>query len=248
MRRRWGARRFDTLDTIRGITLISMILYHASWDLVYLYGVDWPFYHTHWAYLWQQSICWTFILLSGYCFHLGSRRVRRGLMVFGGGVLVSLVTLVAMPDSPIICGVLTLLGSAMLLTVPLDRLFSRLPAGVGLAGSLALFVLLRNVNAGFLGFEGWNLLAVPAQLYRNLLTAYVGFPHAAFYSSDYFSLIPWLFLFWTGYFLYRLQKPSRGGTYLPVVTAMGRRSLLIYLLHQPVLYGLLELLSLLGVL
>ena len=248
MRRRWGARRFDSLDTIRGITLISMILYHASWDLVYLYGVDWPFYYTRWAYLWQQSICWTFILLSGYCFHLGSHRVKRGLMSFGGGLLVSLVTLLAMPDAPIICGVLTLLGSAMLLTVPLDRFLSRIPAGVGLAGSFVLFILLRNVNAGFLGFEGWSLLALPAWLYRNLLTAFVGFPHDAFYSSDYFSLLPWLFLFWTGYFLYRIRKPDRGGVALPLVTAMGRRSLLIYLLHQPIIYGLLEGLSLLGVL
>ena len=51
-------------------------------------------------------------LLSGYCFHLGRHRLRRGLMAFGGGVIVSLVTVFAMPDSPIICGVLTLLGSA----------------------------------------------------------------------------------------------------------------------------------------
>ena len=248
MRRRWGARRFDTLDTIRGITLISMILYHASWDLVYLYGVDWPFYHSAGAYWWQQSICWTFILLSGYCFHLGSSRVRRGLVVFGAGALVTLVTALAMPDAPIICGVLTLLGSAALLTVPLDRTFRRIPAGAGLAGSFALFVLLRNVNAGCLGFEGWNWLPLPGWLYRNTLTAFVGFPHDAFYSSDYFSLIPWLFLFWTGYFLYRVRRPDRGGVSLPVVTAMGRRSLLIYLLHQPVIYGALEVLSRLGVL
>lgn len=248
MRRNWGARRFDSLDTIRGITLISMIAYHASWDLVYLYEVDWPFYHTAGAYWWQQSICWTFILLSGYCFHLGSHRLKRGLMSFGGGLLVSLVTVFAMPDSPIICGVLTLLGTAALLTIPLDRMLSRIPAGAGFAGNFLLFCLLRNVNAGFLGFEGWNLLALPDWLYRNILTAFVGFPHDAFYSSDYFSLIPWLFLFWAGYFLYRLRRPDRGGVYLPVVTAMGRRSLLIYLLHQPVIYGVLEGLSLLGIL
>ena len=248
MRRNWSARRFDSLDTIRGITLISMIAYHASWDLVYLYGVDWPFYHSAGACLWQQSICWTFILLSGYCFHLGHHRLKRGLMSFGGGVLVSLVTVFAMPDSPIICGVLTLLGTATLLTIPLERVLSRTPPAVGLVGSGLLFCLLRNVNEGFLGFERWNLLALPDWLYRNTLTAFVGFPHAGFYSSDYFSLLPWLFLFWVGYYFYGLHRPSRGGTYLPVVTAMGRRSLLIYLLHQPVIYGVLAGLSLLGIL
>ena len=239
MRRSYGARRFDGLDTIRGITLISMIAYHASWDLVYLYGVDWPFYRSFGAYLWQQSICWTFILLSGYCFHLGRHRLKRGLMTFGGGVLVSLVTVFAMPDSPIICGVLTLLGTAALLTIPLEGLLKKIPPKAGFAGSFVLFALLRNVNGGFLGFEGLNLLALPKWLYRNTFTAFLGFPHDGFYSSDYFSLLPWLFLFWTGYYLYRLRRPDRGGVYLPVVTAMGRHSLLIYLLHQPVIYGVL---------
>ena len=64
------------LDTLRGLTLISMIAYHACWDLVYLFGKDWSWYRSEGAYLWQQSICWTFILLSGYCFHLGHHRVR----------------------------------------------------------------------------------------------------------------------------------------------------------------------------
>jgi len=248
VQRRLGSRRFDNLDTIRGITLVSMIAYHASWDLVYLYGVDWPFYHTTGAYWWQQSICWTFILLSGYCFHLGRHRVKRGLMAFGGGVLVSLVTVFAMPDSPIICGVLTLLGTATLLTIPLENLLERIPPKAGLAGSFLLFCLLRNVNAGFLGFERWNLLKLPEWLYRNTLTAFFGFPHADFYSSDYFSLLPWLFLFWAGFFLYRIHRPDRGGVHLPVVTAMGRHSLLIYLLHQPVIYGLLTALDFLNIL
>ena len=241
MRRRWGARRFDSLDTIRGITLISMILYHASWDLVYLYGVDWPFYYTRWAYLWQQSICWTFILLSGYCFHLGKHRLKHGLKTFGGGLLITAVTLVTMPSLPVLWGVLSLLGSAALLTIPMDRLFLKIPARVGLAASFGLFMLLRDVNAGFIGFEGARLLALPENLYAKLFTAYLGFPGPGFRSSDYFSLLPWLFLFWTGYFLYRLrpEDPRRGLPRIPVVTFMGRHSLLIYLLHQPAVYAVL---------
>ena len=248
MRRTCGARRFDSLDTIRGITLISMIAFHASWDLVYLYGVDWPFYHSVGAYVWQQSICWTFILLSGYCFHLGKHRLKRGLMAFSGGALVSLVTLVSMPEEPILFGVLTLLGSAALLTIPLDGWLRRISPAGGCVGSFGLFFLLRNVNEGFLGFDGLRLAALPEGLYRNLLTAFLGFPHSGFYSSDYFSLLPWLFLFWAGYFLYRLRRPDRGGVYLPGITAMGRHSLLIYLLHQPILYGLMMVLDLAGIL
>ena len=56
------------LDTIRGLALVNMILYHLSWDQVYMFGADWDWYRSDGAYVWQQGICWTFILLSGYCF------------------------------------------------------------------------------------------------------------------------------------------------------------------------------------
>ena len=229
------------LDTIRGLALVGMILYHAAWDMVYLFGADWDWYRSDGAYVWQQSICWTFILLSGYCFHLGRRRLRRGLMAFGGGLLVTAVTLVAMPETPILWGVLTLLGSAVLLTVPLDRLFAKVSARAGLALSFCLFLLLRDVSGSWLGFEGARILALPECLYANLFTAYLGFPAAGFYSSDYFPLIPWLFLFWSGYFLYRLrpEESHKGLPSIPGVTFMGRHSLLIYLLHQPAVYAVL---------
>lgn len=235
-----GGRRHG-LDTIRGLALISMILYHASWDMVYLFGADWDWYRSDGAYLWQQVTCWTFILLSGYCFHLGHHRLRRGLMAFGGGIIVTVVTLLTMPSSPVFWGVLTLLGTATLLTIPLDRLFSKLPAWVGLALSFCLFLLMGEVNNGYLGFEGTRILALPEGLYANLLTAFLGFPAAGFRSSDYFPLLPWLLLFWTGYFLYRLrpEDPHEELPKIPLVTFMGRHSLLIYLLHQPVVYGVL---------
>ena len=88
-----------------------------------------------------------------------------------------------------------------------------------------------------MGFEGARLLTLPAGLYRDHVTALLGFPPADFFSTDYFSLLPWFFLFLTGWFLFRLRPEETRR--VPVVTAMGRRSLLIYMLHQPVIYGLL---------
>lgn len=195
--------RSGTLDTLRGLTLLSMMAYHGCWDLVYLRGLPWSWYHGFWAYVWQQSICCTFILLSGYCWQMGRHPLRRGLMSFGGGLAVSLVTALAMPEDPVRFGVLTFLGTAMLLTVPLRRWLDRVPPRLGL-----------------------------------------GFPGPGFVFSDYFSLLPWLLLFWTGYFLYRLRpaEPLLPDIRLPGFSAMGRHSLLIYLLHQPVLYALLVLL------
>lgn len=231
--------RWAGLDTLRGVTIVSMIAYHACWDLVYLFGLDWPWYHSAGAYIWQQSICWTFILLSGFCWHLGRRPVRRGLMAFGGGLLVSAVTALVMPGDSVFCGVLTLLGTATLLTIPLDPLLQRVPARAGLAGSFLAFLLLRDVNEGWLGFEGIRILALPKGLYRDLFTACLGFPPAGFHSTDYFSLFPWIFLFLTGYFLFLLRREEPAALRLPVVSAMGRHSLAVYLLHQPLVYGLL---------
>lgn len=240
-------RRFETLDTVRGFALASMILYHAAWDLVYMFGVDWPWYHGFAAHVWQQSICWTFILLSGYCWALGRHPLRRGLAVFLCGALLTAVTWAFMRENLVFCGVLTLLGASSMLLAPLAPALERLPARAGLAGSFLLFLLTRDVNAGYLGFEGLRLAALPGGLYRNHATALLGFPPADFFSTDYFSLLPWFFLFLTGYFLFRLRPGDRGeGRALPLVTAMGRRSLLVYMLHQPVIYVLLMALSQVG--
>ena len=242
--------RYALPDTLRGLTLLSMIAYHGCWDMVYILGADWPWYQSSGAYLWQQSICWTFILLSGFSFSLGRRHWRRGRLVFGCGAVVTAVTLVVMPGPEIWFGVLTLLGSCMLLGALLERPLGRVPAGAGLVLSAALFVLIRSVNRGYLGFEGLCLAALPGELYRNMATAYLGFPFPGFRSTDYFSLVPWLFLFLTGYFLFRLTGKHLAaapdlGRCAPL-EALGRRSLLVYMLHQPVLYGLTMVLRLLA--
>ena len=242
------ARRIAALDTLRGLMLVSMIAYHACWDLVYLFHRDWDWYRGTGAYIWQQSICWTFILLSGFCWQMGRHPLRRGLTVFGCGAAVSAVTLLFMPEERILFGVLTLIGSSMLLMIPVEKAARRIPVGAGLALSLALFALLRNVNRGTLGFEGLVLAELPAGLYRGLLTAYLGFPGPGFFSTDYFSLLPWFFLFLAGYFLRRLlERPMAewdpDALRCPPLAALGRRSLAVYMVHQPVVYGALLALS-----
>lgn len=163
-------------------------------------------------------------------------------MVFGGGLLVTIVTLFFMPENRVVFGVLTLTGSCMLLMILLDKFLKKIPAAAGAAGSFLLFILTRNVNEGYLGFEGFRFLKLPGELYRGMGGAYLGFPPGGFYSTDYFSLIPWLFLFVTGYFVYHifreknwLEKKIFSWDVKPF-SFLGRHSLIIYLLHQPVLY------------
>ena len=170
--------------------------------------------------------------------------LKRGLLVFGGGAIVSLVTILPMPENRILFGVLTCIGSCTLLMIPLEKLLKKIPAGYGAACSFVLFLLLRNCSGGTLGFEKFVLAQLPDALYRNNLTAYLGFPNAGFFSTDYFPLIPWFFLFLTGYFLMgvtsraRLNEKLFARGRIPLLNYMGKHSLLVYLLHQPVLYGL----------
>lgn len=139
-------------------------------------------------------------------------------------------------------GVLTLLGSSMLLTAALDPLLRRVPPAAGVAVSALLFWVTYPTMNGF-----WNLpggrLALPQALYVSWPTAYLGFMPKSFFSTDYFPLLPWLFLFWVGYFLHHLVGRGRLAplrrSVCPPLGWMGRHSLVLYLLHQPVILGVL---------
>ncbi|MFR2263853.1 MAG: heparan-alpha-glucosaminide N-acetyltransferase [Faecalibacterium sp.] len=222
-RQKAPAGRYALLDELRGLDLVSMMLYHACWDLVFLFDVNMRWYAGTPGRLWQQTICWVFILLSGFCAPFGRYMLRRGTVVFGAGAVVTLATLVFMPEGRVIFGVLTFLGTAMLLTGVLEPLLKKVMPAVGLGG--------------------WKLM-LPQSLYANYFTAFFGFYPDWFYSTDYFGLLPWLFLFWAGYYLHkavgrRRMEPLRRPV-CPALGWMGRHSLLLYLLHQPVIYGVLS--------
>lgn len=210
-------QRLPLLDGLRGFSLLSMAGFHLVWDLIFLCGRSWLLEYETALYLWQQSICWSFIFLSGFSWPLSRRPVRRGAVVFFCGAVITAASCVAMPMNPICFGILTFLGSAMILLRGLHPILRRLPAPAGLAGSLLLFFLLRGVNDKALGFPPENFL-----------------------SLDYFSLLPWLFLYLAGYFFHGLAEDRGWLSLLRIpapsfLTLPGRYSLLFYLVHQPVL-------------
>ncbi|MBO5649055.1 MAG: DUF1624 domain-containing protein [Clostridia bacterium] len=234
-------RRLHALDSLRGMTLLSMICYHGMWDLVYLFGISAPWYLSDGAALWQQSICMIFITLSGFCHALGHHPVKRGLQVFGVSLLISTATLLFMPEQRILWGVLSLLGLSMLLCVPLNAYIRRIPPLLGAVLSVTVFLLLQTVQKGYLSIFGIFLCRMPEVLYANDLTALLGFPPRGFYSTDYFPLLPWFFLFLCGRFLFALFERCGWISHLkrpriPFLSLLGRHSLLIYTLHQPLLY------------
>lgn len=233
--------RYAAPDVMRGIALISMLIYHAAWDMVYLRGADWPWYGETPGFVWQQSILWSFVLLSGFCQALGRRQYRRGALVFFSGALVSAVTLAATPENRIIFGVLTFLGAAMLLFTLLSPVMNKCPPAVGLGACAVLFAVTREAPSGFFGFGALHICALPARLYRSYFTAFFGFPQRGFFSADYVPLVPWIFLFGLGFFLCRLLREKERLNILlrprlPAAEWLGRHSLEIYLIHQPLLY------------
>lgn len=216
-----------------------MILYHFLWDLVYLFDIQVAWYKSYGAYIWQQSICWIFILLSGFSWQLGSRHLKRGILSLGGGVVISLVTAVVLPNDPVRYGVLTLLGSCIFIWIILDSVLKKIPSEVGTGVSFFLFLVCRS-------WTKQNPIQLPAELgnvtWLKEILAYAGFPQSGFLSSDYFPLIPWIFLFATGYFLYGVVMKrdtlkwilEKGN--IPCINILGRHSLFIYMIHQPICY------------
>ena len=232
--------RLYMIDSLRGLAIVLMVVYHAFYNVRYIFGN--PFGWTLRLYPVQQAACWLFILIGGFSSALSRSNLRRGLLVSACGLGLTAFTAVFLPSERIVWGVLSFLGAAMLLAHFAKPLLERVPAGWGLAASAALFVLTRDIQYGWLGFEGHWLAPLPAPLYETAWLFPFGFPGPGFWSADYFPLLPWLFLYACGFYCYQLcLRSETAGRVLqwraPVLAALGRRSLPIYLLHQPVIFG-----------
>ena len=239
--------RIWELDALRGLCILCVILIHLIFDLIYFIGLD--LHLPAWYVFIQQYGGVIFVVLSGCCATLGSRSFRRGCIVFACGMLISLVTFgmyrlgMASRDVIVWFGVLHLLGICMMLY----PLFKRLPVwaltvlGAAFVAAGVWLASLAHVDVKFPSFWG-------------LLLSAVGIRPTGFYSADYFPLFPNFGWFLLGAFLGKTAYRRRESL-LPKVNAdffllrffrfCGRHSLLIYLVHQPVLAGLVMLFTLL---
>lgn len=244
-------KRLHLVDEYRGFWIINMIIYHGIWDLVYIFNCNWKWFRSDIAFIWQQAICWSFIFISGFCWQMSKHNLKRGLQVFAGGMLVTIMTLIFMPNSRVVFGVLTLLGSAMILMVPCHKLFCKINPWIGAFVSFLLFLIVYPVNDGYLGLGEIELLVLPRELYSGWIGSFLGFTAPGFWSTDYFSILPWFLLYIVGYFAYGILFRGEEGmkkqgikklmekSYCPSLGWVGRNALIIYLLHQPVVYGIL---------
>ncbi|WP_292462050.1 heparan-alpha-glucosaminide N-acetyltransferase [Methanolobus sp.] len=235
--------RFWEVDFFRGVAIVLMVIYHLFYDLrsLGIYELD---VNSGILLIIGRSASMTFIFLVGLSLTLSYSRarsrasgnrslfpkyVRRGAAIFSWGLVITFVTGTLLPRGTIFFGILHLIGVSIILAYPFLK-FQMKPLFVGLA---ILFI-------GFFA-EG----------------AYVDFPWLlwlglrpyGFYSIDYVPLIPWFGLVLLGvsagnilYRGYRRQFRIRDleNNYLVrLFGLLGRNSLFIYLVHQPLIIGFL---------
>ena len=232
-------QRIWEIDFLRGLAIILMVGYHLLYDLGEFRGVQsflgfstnlstlaWTIAHFFFATL--------FVVLSGTSGTLSRSNVRRGLRLLAVSLAVTVATYIFDPSSAVFFGILQCLAISMLI--------------YGAAFE----------KAGPLACAAWGALVVglgaAAPLARRALEVRFdwlmpfGIHSPTFSSFDYFPLLPWFGVFLMGaaagkalYAAKRSLLPWR----LPVtfVNIAGRHSLLIYIVHQPIIMGILYLLG-----
>lgn len=246
-----GEGRFWEVDTLRGVALTNMIIYHTLFSLNMFAGYRVDLSLPFWFYF-QRVTAGIFIFLAGVSLVIASlgpgksetgKSVKRGVKIFLWGMVVTAVTWLALDSGTVVFGILHFIGLAIILALPFTKMKAGISAALGLACILAGQLL------------GKRTFSFPWLLW-------LGFIPANFYSIDYFPLLPWFGVMLAGVAAGRLlyaEKRRRFGLpdwsgFLPFSLwgFMGRHSLTIYLLHVPlillvmVLLGLADMGSVLG--
>lgn len=216
--------RYLLVDVIRGFTVVLMIIFHFSFDLDYYGLIDIDIIHHPFWYFFPRLIVFLFLFATGMSLSLAHKDSihwekflkRLGLLVFWA-VIISAVTYYLFPNSWIYFGTLHAIAVISCLSLPFLR-YPFLAAGVAMAFFIPSVI--------------WDLTLPWIQL-----------PHA---SWDYISPFPWVGASLLGIFAVHKGLPYRELKESPIMRALkflGQHSLIIYLLHQPVLFGILGLYS-----
>ena len=246
MREANGAQRIWEIDFLRGLAIILMVGYHLLFDLGEFRGIKrfLGFSTDLSSAVWtaaQYFFAGLFVVLSGTSSTLSRNNVRRGLRLLAVALALTLGTyLIAVwlhffdPADTIIFGILHCLAVSMLLYGAVFKKVSAAANALCGAAVMGLAALLPIVGKAFSIRSNW---LIP-----------FGLPSQSFSSLDYFPLIPWFGVFLIGVALGKSVYASKKSL-LPwriprkFVNFAGRHSLIIYLVHQPVIMGVLYLLG-----
>ncbi|MBB5754188.1 heparan-alpha-glucosaminide N-acetyltransferase domain-containing protein [Prosthecomicrobium pneumaticum] len=226
--------RIALLDLVRGGALVAMAIYHGAWDLSFFRLVAIDVNEGGWR-IFARLIAGTFLLLSGAALALATRNglrwrpyLRRTGMIALAAVLVTAATYFVMGEGFVFFGILHEIALASLLAIP----FLAAPLSlVGLAAAVVFALPFFWRHAVFSAPPLW----------------WVGLAPTPPPSFDYVPVFPWFGLVLAGLLFGRLM--IAGGLdrrlaavglprpFRPLAFA-GRHSLIVYLVHQPILIGL----------
>lgn len=239
-------KRIELLDELRGFAILAMIVHHFFLDVGDVLSLDWG-YDIFNRLCNVQPLFWAiFIIISGICSRLSRNTVRRGIIVFLSGMIVTFFTVVIMPlfnynNAKIYFGILHFLGASMIITGLIMPLIEKCSTWAGIIICSFLFTVTYSINSGALLF---GLIKLP-QVKTNVLMP-LGLFNSEFESADYFSLIPWIFMFLIGAFIGKYAKEGKFPNecyqkHSKLLSFVGRNSLWFYLGHQVMLYTILNL-------
>ncbi len=240
------SRRIHLLDEIRGFAIVCMVFFHAFYTMSFMFRWEIGSVLLEFFMPAEPFFAALFILISGISSHLSHSNALRGARLAAVAALLTLVTvlldkLFGMTGSAIYFGILHLLSAGMLLYAAIDRYFEKIPAWVTAPVCALLFAFTYNAQYGTLGF-GAISVELPDELVGQM-AMYPFFTNArGFVSSDYFPIFPWIFIFFVGAALGRYFKQGKipeffYRSHFKPFAYCGRHSLVIYLAHQPIIYG-----------
>ncbi len=245
------SKRIYMLDEIRGFAIICMVFHHTFLDIGDVLGLKWG-YVIFDALCTIQPLFWAlFIVISGICSRLSRNTLKRGIIVFACAAAITAFTVLIMPlfgfaGSEIYFGILHCLGICMIITGLAMPVINRIDYRVGALLSALLFFFTYGINSKTMLF---GLIHLPESWYEISWLYPIGICSPGFKSADYFSVIPWIFIFLFGAFIGQLAKEQKFPSVMykkrsRFLCFVGKNSLWIYLAHQPVIYAVMIVISL----
>ncbi|HHV30915.1 MAG TPA: DUF1624 domain-containing protein [Clostridiales bacterium] len=237
-------RRIYAMDELRGFAVFCMVFYHGFYTLAYLYNLQVGMVLLRFFMPAEPWFAGLFILISGISSDLSRSNLKRGLKLLAVALGVTAVTALVVPEELIVFGILHFLSVCMIGYGLLKPFADRLQfSWAAVAVCALLYACTMHISFGYLGISPQMGVFLPDSLYRTNWLAPLGIFNLEFHSSDYFPLFPWMFVFAAGTILGKLAVQGKFPAFLypsrvPFFSWLGRHALLIYIVHQPVIYGL----------
>ena len=235
--------RMHLLDELRGFAVVCMIFYHAFYMAGAIFGFSWG---NTLLDIFTPAEPWFaggFIFISGMACNLSKSNIERGVKLGLIALGITLLTYLFMPKQIVVFGILHMLASCMILYGLTEKYLSVIPIWLGMFLNIIIFTFLLGTPEGTYGIPFLVKMKFPESLYATNFLFMFGFPNKNFFSSDYFPIVPWIFLFFSGGFLGRLITKKKfpkwtAKKHIPPLAFIGRHALLFYLAHPPVIYGI----------